>query len=278
MKTIILLITCLLCVACDRVERRDAPAPTTQPVAAAPFAGVAIAPDGTIIAGPGQRVEIIDDRIEPSTLRTDSARARGANVSAFGQEVKTSTQQEPSKVSIGGIDGDGIGGGGSAGQAGGTSTEMKIIGVPPKQAGLYLFGGLLVAAGIGLLVYGLRTPGICCVGGGFALITCGVLIDSYPWVFLIAGLIGAALLAYLLISKFLLHREGGAASTTNEVLVRAIADFEATNPTATAALKELIRYHTDRADEDKVKSTVSAIKRRANIGNSPPTAKSGAPA
>ncbi len=158
---------------------------------------------------------------------------------------------------------------------------MKIIGVPPKQAGMYIFGGLLLAVGIGLCIYGLVKPGIASIVAGVGLIICGVLIDTAPWVFVIAGIIGLAWLGYLIYHTVATHKTATATAakaeaqqTTLESVVPAVHDLTQVSPQWAAWLKKRVDHHTATADETTVKSVVNDIKSDLNLVP-PPTIAAG---
>jgi len=67
---------------------------------------------------------------------------------------------------------------------------------------LFIFGGILVAVGVVLIIFGMVKVGIMCIGAGFALITCGVLINQYPWIFLIVFGVGAIAGIYFIYIQF----------------------------------------------------------------------------
>ena len=68
-------------------------------------------------------------------------------------------------------------------------TSWKLNSAPVQ---LMLFGGIAVAVGVGLLIFGMTKIGIACIGMGMSLIGCSILINNYPWVVLVV--IGLALL------------------------------------------------------------------------------------
>ena len=67
---------------------------------------------------------------------------------------------------------------------------------------LTVFGGILVAVGIGLVIFGMSKIGIACAGMGGSLIACAIMINNYPWVVLIV--MGLALVAggYFLYNQY----------------------------------------------------------------------------
>lgn len=79
------------------------------------------------------------------------------------------------------------------------ASSWKINSAPVQ---LFVFGGVIVAVGIGLIFFGLSRIGIAAVASGAALIACGVVINSYPWVILI--IVGLSLIVggYFLYTEY----------------------------------------------------------------------------
>jgi len=67
---------------------------------------------------------------------------------------------------------------------------------------LILFGGVLVAVGVVLIIFGMVKIGIAAMGAGFSLVACSVLISTYPWVFLIVALIALCVGAYFIYTEY----------------------------------------------------------------------------
>lgn len=82
-------------------------------------------------------------------------------------------------------------------------TEMlsswKVNSAPVQ---LFVFGGIIVAVGVGLMIFGMARIGVVCIGAGIALIACGVVINQYPWVFLIVVLLGLVIGAYFIYNQY----------------------------------------------------------------------------
>ena len=274
---LIILAVVLTTVGCDRIVVDPAPTHPPSRITAPPLAvpasqpadAVTIAPDGSIHIPPGTPVELVDrfivDHIGGRVTRQDTAAAQGTTTHTLGQKIEASQQNGPPVVGIGAIDAGGIGGGASTGDAGSSRTDFKLIGASPQQTGLYLLGGLLVAGGVMCLMNGLRGAGVACISGGFTIITCGVLVDRYPWVFLVAAGVGAAVGIYLLVSKLQLHRSDTAKTTALQSVVRAGEDLTTANPDAGSLFKQLVDYHTDHGNDAVVKKVVGAIKEQLNL-------------
>jgi len=82
-------------------------------------------------------------------------------------------------------------------------TEMlsswKVNSAPVQ---LFVFGGIIVAVGVGLIIFGMARIGVVCIGAGIALIACGVVINQYPWVFLIVVLLGLCAGTYFIYNQY----------------------------------------------------------------------------
>lgn len=78
-------------------------------------------------------------------------------------------------------------------------SSWKVNSAPVQ---LFVFGGIIVAVGVGLIIFGMGRIGVVAIGSGIALIACGVVINSYPWVFLIVVLLGLVIGAYFLYNQY----------------------------------------------------------------------------
>jgi len=78
-------------------------------------------------------------------------------------------------------------------------SSWKINSAPVQ---LFAFGGIMVAVGVGLIIFGMTRIGVVCIGAGFALIACGVVINQYPWVFLIVVLLALCIGVYFIYNQY----------------------------------------------------------------------------
>jgi hypothetical protein len=78
-------------------------------------------------------------------------------------------------------------------------SSWKVNSAPVQ---LFIFGGIIVAVGVGLIIFGMGRLGAVAIGSGIALIACGVVINSYPWVFLIVVLLGLVIGGYFLYNQY----------------------------------------------------------------------------
>lgn len=183
----------LLLAACDAPKPSPAPSQTpkvsARPAASqpAPYQGSRVTlGDKTIEAPPGAAVEMtVTER------RDNSGHADGGRVDVLGEKIDNKVAGTPGHLSLGADDEYGVASGESGGiTANSTATAIEKRG---SQIALYVIGAILVAAGVAI---GWLTGNIKLALGaglaGLAVIGCGVLIDVYPWVFLV-GL--AALIA-----------------------------------------------------------------------------------
>lgn len=131
---------------------------------------------------------ITETQVDPATgaalttRETVTGEAVGAGVRAVGDGA-SSAKAEGSLPSI-----NLPGGMGSKGGRHGAAASLA----GSSSWGLVFVGGLAVAAGlVALLMWGQRTIGLGLSGGGAVLITVGVLVEQYPWVWLLAAVAGA---------------------------------------------------------------------------------------
>ena len=90
---------------------------------------------------------------------------------------------------------------------------------------LIIGGGFAVAVGVVLCFFGGLSLGLAVVAFGIAMIACGVVIEQYPWVFLIVlalGLVAGVLLAYKVYKARQADVESGDKSTALAEIVKAI--------------------------------------------------------
>jgi len=139
-----------------------------------------------------------------------------------------------------------------------TFTEMlsswKVNSAPVQ---LFVFGGIIVAVGVGLIIFGMARLGVVCIGAGIALIACGVVINQYPWVFLIVVLLGLCIGAYFLYNQYKKKKITGENGDQQYVLERMV-DLVARLPND---LQE--QYFKQPLREDDQSSTVRTITRKA---------------
>lgn len=188
----------LTCCACTPVPVAKPPTATSPPARPActrpappPVSSITV--DGkTVTVEPGKSLEVV---IEES--KTNEGMADGGKVDVTGEKIDNKVAGTPGHISLGSDDDYGT----ASSDSGGIQSSYSAIINSQKgsQWLLYLLGGLLVAAGIAWIIYvpAKWKMGAGAIGGGLGIIACGVLIDVYPWVFLVALGLGAAIAAWM---------------------------------------------------------------------------------
>jgi len=148
---------------------------------------------------------------------------------------------------------------GSGGQA--TSGGFTVEGLVGDLRGggmpaLYWIGGLVMAAGVGviLLLKDMRS-GLLVVAGGAMIAGLGALLNRYPWVTLVAGGIGALLAGFYIWQRWRAVREREALHT----VVRAV---EAA-PEGGQVKKQVLALAGNR--ETAISNTITAVKRSEGL-------------
>lgn len=202
---------------------------------------VTIRPDGGVDVAGGASVEIIDRRRHhttgPTTAHNSTAKATGGSAIANGPDVKVDQVREPSRVGLDGVNADGIGGGGSRGEAGGSATTSTASGNREVMV-LYALGGLAILGG-GLLagLWSRFIAGICLALAGAVCIGLGVAAKESPGL-MVAGL--ALLGVAALIAVVIEARASSRARKALDAVTTGIAWREETNPVEAKAVKDEI--------------------------------------
>lgn len=105
------------------------------------------------------------------------------------------------------------------------SSEWKINSAPTQ---LFVFGAIMVAAGVILIFFGMTWLGLGVGSGGAALIGCGIMINQYPWVILIVigiGLVSAGYYLYTTYKKKALVGENKDTNFVLEELTEVLSDM-----------------------------------------------------
>jgi hypothetical protein len=111
---------------------------------------------------------------------------------------------------------------------------------------LFVFGGLMVAAGTVLTFFGMWKLGMGVGAGGASLIACGVVINEFPWVILVVigvGLLAAGYYIYTEVKKKKLSGENKDTNFVLEELVDAVSKLP--NEVLEEYIKKPLREHDD---------------------------------
>jgi len=111
---------------------------------------------------------------------------------------------------------------------------------------LFVFGGLMVAAGAVLMFFGMWKLGVGISVGGGALIGCGIVINEFPWVILVVigvGLVAATYYIYTEVHKKKLSGENKDTNFVLEELVDAVSDLP--SEILEEYIKKPLREHDD---------------------------------
>lgn len=103
-----------------------------------------------------------------------------------------------------------------------------------KMASLLIGGSICLAGGTLLCLYGAWNLGIAVAGFGLVLLTCGVVIEKYPWLFIIILILGAAAGCYVIYFMLDKHKQQTALSE----LIDKIDLLKRTDPDAARKVTE----------------------------------------
>lgn len=227
---------------------------------------VTIAPDGSMTVDGNAKLRVVErgdtSKRNPRLVRNDSAGATGASVNATGSEATVGQANQPSKAGIDPLANNGIGGGGSATEAGASNTTAETKGPDWGAMLLYLMGGALVAGGVLAGVWlGRWKLGAGLIGGGLAVAALGTLVVKAWWVLpAVVGTVFAGLLVWLLVESGLVARSW----TALTAVAVGVEDFTATNPGSGQAVKDKIARAAG-AKVGVVRGAIRAIKAKAGI-------------
>lgn len=159
------------------------------------------------------------------------------------------TKKDPWKIKIDGIDVEvpyGSKGNFKVNSSGSSSSDSftqmlsswKVNSAPVQ---LFIFGGIIVAVGVGLIIFGLSKFGIVCLGVGFSLIACGVVINQYPWVFLIVVLLGLVIGGYFLYVQYSKKKLQGEKLNQEYVLEKFVKIIESLSEDTQSYIKKSLK-------------------------------------
>jgi hypothetical protein len=127
------------------------------------------------------------------------------------------------------------------------------------QGQMVFIGALCVAGGVVLCYFGMWSIGVGLAIFGILLITCGVVIDRYPWVFLVVLVLGLIAVVgfvwYTLKSK--------TASTTEAVLAEVVSKIETLKAVNPGLVEQYITDALKKSDlSATIKKVVSKVKEK----------------
>lgn len=229
----------------------------SEPVTAAPTVDD---PESTSLEINGNKIKVpkgdsvsvsIKENIKESSKKVSdkaSAEAKGAGIKTDGPGGDKFNASAPS-VGLTGV-----------GTADGGDTTFKGVVAAVKGGSylLYWFGGILIVAGV-LVGAGLKEVklGVAIAGGGGALIATAVLIEQFPWVFLLIPVAAIGIGAY---SYFHLKSKNVALGT----VATGIEDLATTDPASAEKVKSSIADAAGK-DYDKVKAEITKIKKKLGL-------------
>jgi hypothetical protein len=124
------------------------------------------------------------------------------------------------------------------------------------QGQMIFIGAMCVAGGAVLCYFGLWSIGVGLIIFGILLITCGVVIERYPWVFLCVLVLGLiAVVAFVIYT--IRHKNATTATTTTEaVLAEVCNSIEALKKTNPELVKQFI---TDELKKSDISATIKDV-------------------
>ncbi len=208
---------------------------------------------GSLPPGTGFEIEVVStsDTGESGT-RTRTGKASGAGLRTSSDEMAGAFNTQTPDVDLGDESATASGGGGWL------DIELKSGG---GQTVLYVIGALLIAAAVIPIVLRPRRLGLAAamVGAGMLVIGAGVVIQSYPWVFLVAVLVVFIAIAWLAYEAWRRGRIEAAA----KVITQAIEDYDRDEQVPVQGAEDDVTVPVNVGD--RVKHAVADIAKRAGV-------------
>jgi hypothetical protein len=150
-----------------------------------------------------------------------------------------------------------------AGEGGSTSYAAQLLGNSGAALSLIIIGAILIAGGVVILIWLKSGVGWALIAAGIILIVVSVIVDQYPWVLLVVGILGVAAVVYVIYMKY-----GKITSTvvTGEIVDtgQKFKDLIAASKTLSQAAKDeviaLYKQAGDMTQGDKTQKVVKANK------------------
>jgi hypothetical protein len=129
------------------------------------------------------------------------------------------------------------------------------------QGQMIFIGAMCVAGGAVLCYFGLWSIGVGLIIFGILLITCGVVIERYPWVFLVVLVLGLIAVAAFVIYTIRHKNATTAISTTESVLAEVCNKIEALKKINPELVEQYITEELKKSDiSAKIKELVTKVK------------------
>lgn len=197
--------------------------------------------NGNDIKAPKNSVVKID--IDKSRM----AESKGAKVRTSSDQVAQTIKADPPNVSLDGSKAEG-----------GSFDFINKMKVSTGSAIFYTIGAMVLLGGLAISIFVNVQKGLMVALAGVAVVSIGVFIDQYPWLFLIIPVLLVGAIVYLVV-------EGKTNNNLKDVvtnIVKGVAHAETKDPESAQVVKDSIAKN----DTDGiVKEVVSKIKSKLNI-------------
>lgn len=102
-----------------------------------------------------------------------------------------------------------------SGEAGDTNFTAKLLGNSGAALSLIIIGAILIAGGVVILIWLKSSIGWALIAAGITLVVVSVIVDTYPWLLALVGLVGIGAVAYVLYAKY---KANATAVATGEIV------------------------------------------------------------
>jgi hypothetical protein len=209
-------------------------AATTQP--AASLAPVTLNAGGSTLTAPaGSKVSWRETETGPKLAQTGSASSKGSGFTGAGDKLTSAFDSSAPRATLGA---DAFAGKASAdgGSTDITASLEKLARGPGWT--LVVIGGMALLGGVVAIgVMHSTWPGAAVAGGGALLIVCGVLVDSYPWIIAVAGILTLAAIGWWVWTRMKL----GTTTDALTAVTSAVAKVKELNPIAAKQVKNEVK-------------------------------------
>ncbi len=210
-------------------------AAATQPAGASLSPVTLTAGKNALTAPAGSKVVWRETETGPKLAQTGSASSKGSGFTGSGDKLTAGFDSSAPRATLGA---DAFSGKASAdgGSSDITASFEKLARGPGWT--LVVIGGMALLGGIVAIGVTHSTwPGAAVAGGGALLIVCGVLVDQYPWIIAIAGILTLAAIGWWVWTRMKL----GTTADALTAVTSAVAKVRETNLVAAKQVKAEVR-------------------------------------
>jgi hypothetical protein len=210
-------------------------AATTQPAGAGLSPVTVTTGKNTLAAPAGSRVVWKETERGATLAQRDSASSNGSSLDANSEKMTAGFDSSAPSVALGANSFFG-----RSGANGGSSSITASLEKLARGPGftLVVIGGMALLGGVVAIgVMHSTWPGAAVAGGGALLIVCGVLVDQYPWIIAVAGILTLAAIGWWVWTRMQL----GTTTDALTAVTSAVAKVKELNPIAAKQVKAEVK-------------------------------------